>query len=93
MNHNHDLWECSDCGQYYGKQDLCFDGICEPCIERNKPRCRGCDGKDNVQDRYDAYGYGTGDWCDGCYESGRYPYRKDRYFDPLYAGERLEDDY
>lgn len=46
-------------------------------------------------ERFDAYGITTGNWCDACYESGRYPYRKDRYptieFDGY--GERLSDDY
>lgn len=55
--------------------------------------CRGCETRDDVYQQYDAYGYSTGYWCDACYESDRYPYRKDRYFDASYAGERLEDDY
>jgi hypothetical protein len=54
--------------------------------------CRGCETKD-VEDRNDHYGNSTGAWCDSCYNSGKYPYRKDDYFDPLYAGERMEDDY
>lgn len=42
--------------------------------------------------RYDAYGIPTGHWCDECYNSDRYPYRRDRYEYWEY-GERLEDDY
>ena len=42
--------------------------------------------------RNDAYGMFTGIYCDKCYDSDKYPYRKDRYHDPMYAGERLEPD-
>ena len=41
--------------------------------------------------RNDAYGIYTGLYCDDCYENN-YPYRKDRYYDPAYAGERMEPD-
>lgn len=60
--------------------------------------CRGCEqSHDMNQDkwvslRHDAYGYSTGWWCDECYEGDKYPYRRDRYFDPSYAGERLTDE-
>jgi len=40
--------------------------------------------------RFDSYGIYTGQYCDCCYERN-YPYRKDDYFDPSYAGESLED--
>jgi hypothetical protein len=49
-----------------------------------------CGNDKEVSARYDVYGYATGDWCDECYENGRYPYRKDRYYDYFNAGERLE---
>jgi len=42
--------------------------------------------------REDAYGLFTGLYCDECYnsdDSDKYPYRKDEYFDPAYAGERM----
>jgi hypothetical protein len=57
--------------------------------------CRGCETtkeESYVELRQDAYGIPTGYYCDDCYENN-YPYRKDRYFDESYAGERLEDDY
>jgi hypothetical protein len=57
--------------------------------------CRGCETTKEeayVELRQDAYGYSTGYYCDDCYENN-YPYRKDRYHDESYAGERLEDDY
>ena len=64
--------------------------------------CRGCEkpDKDNQRvspisyhmwARADAYGIYTGLYCDKCYKSN-YPYRKDRYFDPAYAGERMNPD-
>jgi len=43
--------------------------------------------------RKDAYGIFTGLYCDDCYDDEeKYPYRKDDYFDPSYAGERLYDE-
>ena len=43
--------------------------------------------------RVDAYGLFTGLYCDSCYNSDKYPYRKDRYHDPAYCGERMDEDY
>ena len=45
--------------------------------------------------RTDAYGMYTGLYCHKCYkDTTKYTYRKDRYFDEGYAGERLEpEDY
>jgi hypothetical protein len=54
--------------------------------------CRGCEVKD-AEERFDANGITTGYWCNDCYDSNKYPYRKDQYFDPGYAGESLEEDY
>lgn len=68
--------------------------------------CRGCDKPADLTDwadpraarkhhewiRYDNYGLYTGAYCDDCYENN-YPYRKDDYYDPGYAGERMDDDY
>jgi len=55
-------------------------------------QCRGdrCDSRDATR-RYDAYNIPTGNYCDECY-ANNYPYRKDVYFDPAYAGEALEPD-
>ena len=56
--------------------------------------CRGCGG-DESQEQHDAHGISTGYWCYECYESDRYPYRKDRYptIETHGYGERLNDDY
>ena len=56
--------------------------------------CRGC-GCDESQEQSDAHGISTGYWCHECYESSRYPYRKDRYptIETHGYGERLNDDY
>ena len=66
--------------------------------------CRGCQepDKENVRvspiqyhdwARADAYGIYTGLYCDKCYDDPhKYTYRKDEYYDPAYAGERMEPD-
>ena len=72
----------------------------------NEPKavCSGCEATDDyckpLTDhwwaRADSYGIYTGIYCDDCYnsnDSSRYPYRKDDYHDPAYAGERLDEDY
>ena len=43
--------------------------------------------------RTDAYGIYTGLYCDKCYDNPhKYTYRKDRYHDEGYCGERMEPD-
>jgi len=63
--------------------------------------CRGCKAdsgyhvrpiKHHEWARNDAYGIFTGIYCHNCYSSDKYPYKKDRYYDPMDAGERLEPD-
>ena len=46
-------------------------------------------------ERYDAHGISTGHWCDECYDSVGYPYRKDKYPTIEFNGygERLYNDY
>ena len=41
--------------------------------------------------RKDAYGLYTGLYCDDCFKNN-YPYRTDRYHDPMDCGERLDPD-
>lgn len=67
-----------DLGIKENKQLLCF------------PICKGC-GKESTEgleqhalryhkwQRYDHYGILTGKFCDKCYNSNKYPYRKDAY--------------
>lgn len=56
-------------------------------------KCKGCETV-HAYERSDAYGISTGHWCDKCYDDpSKYTYRKDNYFDPAYAGERMDDDY
>lgn len=40
--------------------------------------CRGCE-SDDAYERSDYYGISTGHWCDHCYNSIKYPYKKDAY--------------
>lgn len=47
---------------------------------------------EDVELRQDAYGIPTRHYCDDCYENN-YPYRKDRYYNYLDAGEYLDDNY
>ena len=43
--------------------------------------------------RNDAYGIYTGLYCDKCYnDPHKYTYRRDRYHDEAYCGERMEPD-
>jgi hypothetical protein len=52
--------------------------------------CMRCREKGSVSyEQYDAYGIYAGTMCDACFKKD---YRQDRYFDPDYAGERLEEE-
>jgi hypothetical protein len=55
--------------------------------------CKGCE--QESYERHDYYGISTGYWCDECYESSRYPYKKTRYATEEFDGygERLSEDY
>lgn len=57
-------------------------------------KCRGC-GTPEANEQCDAHGIPTGYWCEPCYESDKYPYRRDRYptMETHGYGERLDDDY
>jgi len=55
-------------------------------------KCRSC-GSIHTEERADAYGIFTGDYCNDCYnDSSKYPYKKYKYDYDSY-GERLENDY
>lgn len=53
--------------------------------------CRLC--QQPAEERFDAYNIYTGCYCEQCYNSDQYPFRKDRYPTQEYHGygERLED--
>ena len=55
--------------------------------------CGGCE--QEGYERHDYHGISTGHWCDKCYESSRYPYKKTRYATEEFDGygERLSEDY
>ncbi len=57
-------------------------------------KCKGCETV-HADERHDAYGITTGYWCEECFESEKYPYRRDRYptLEHDGYGERLEDEY
>lgn len=40
--------------------------------------CRGCE-SESCYERHDYHNNSTGHWCDECYDSRKYPYRKDDY--------------
>ena len=74
-----------------------LDSICPKCEEDSGYykvyHCRGCE-KSHAQERSDYYGITTGYWCEECYDSNKYPYKKDRYptIEHDGYGERLDDD-
>ena len=86
--------ECDDCeGTGYANIDYEEDVNDEACWKCNgygkyTPRTSV---EHHMWSRADAYGIYTGLYCDKCYKDN-YPYRKDEYYDPAYAGERMEPD-
>lgn len=70
--------------------DMMWDHYGDGYYIRKVITCRSCDSEGYM--RNDAYGISTGYWCDSCYDSSKYPYRKDRYDYEAY-GERLDDNY
>ena len=56
--------------------------------------CKTIDCKHDANERFDAYGITTGWWCDSCFNSNKYPYRKDKYptIETHGFGERLNND-
>lgn len=80
----------ADCQEMCPDKDYWIEEGTEYILEK----CRGC-GTVHADHRYDAHGVETGIWCEECYDSDKYPYRKDRY--PTQEthgyGEYLENDY
>jgi hypothetical protein len=64
-------------------------------LEKPSPRCsyKGCL-SDDLFDRY-SFGCYAGRWCDTHWPMSGYrdATDPDAVFDPMYAGERIEDDY
>ena len=80
------LYHCKGCQKADEEYPLKFDDyeVDEPIY--NAPKVEY-----HMWARNDAYGIYTGLYCDDCYKNN-YPYRKDRYHDESYCGERLEPD-
>ena len=78
------LYHCKGCQKADEEYPLKFDDyeVDEPIY--NAPKVEY-----HIWARNDAYGIYTGLYCDDCYKNN-YPYRKDRYHDEAYCGERLE---
>ena len=70
-----------------------MDAICQGCEKKAEEGFTSGELIYHYWARNDAYGLYTGLYCDSCYKSDRYPYRKDNYYDPAYAGERMDEDY
>jgi hypothetical protein len=101
------LYHCAGCkkpDKEYPNKEV----ECEKCegtgyfLEGSREYCNVCDGYGNYTPRTsvayhmwarnDSYGIYTGLYCDKCYKDN-YPYKRGRYFDEAYCGERLEGDY
>ena len=80
------LYHCKGCQKADEEYPLKFDDyeVDEPIY--NAPKVEY-----HMWARNDAYGIYTGLYCDDCYKNN-YPYRKDRYHDESYCGERMEPD-
>ena len=79
--------ELADCRNFWPDQEFWI----EEGTEYIYTKCRGC-GTVHANECHDAYGITTGFWCDECYDSSNYPYKKYRYDYEAY-GERLDYDY
>ena len=80
------LYHCAGCHkpdkEYPNKEKWC-----EHTGELVVPRCRPLEY--HKWSRNDAYGIYTGLYCDKCYKHN-YPYKRGRYHDESYCGERIE---
>ena len=66
---------------------------CNGCKKPDKDNQRVSPISYHMWARADAYGIYTGLYCDKCYKDReKYTYRKDNYYDPAYAGERMNPD-
>ena len=91
-------------GDYEDCEECLGSGL-ENSEEETENDCWMCGGRGNYIRRLhsikehrwarnDAYGLYTGLYCNKCYDDPeKYTYRKDRYYDPAYCGERMDEDY
>ena len=80
------LFHCSGCHKPDKEFPLNFDDY-----EYGEPIYTAPKVSNHMWARNDAYGIYTGLYCDKCYKDN-YPYRRDRYHDESYCGERMEPD-
>ena len=91
--------------EYPNEETECDECVGEDCgaFVDEDGYCWKCGGKGYYLDkisveyhrwsRVDAYGIYTGRYCDKCYNNPhKYIYRKDRYHDEAYCGERINPD-
>ena len=82
------LFHCSGCKKPDKEYPNRFDDY-----EYGEPVYNTPKTSEHMWARADAYGIYTGLYCDKCYDDPhKYTYRKDEYYDPAYAGERMEPD-
>ena len=80
------MFHCSGCHKPDKEFPLKFDDY-----EYGEPIYNAPSVRYHQWSRADAYGIYTGLYCDKCYIDN-YPYRRDRYHDESYCGERMEPD-
>ena len=99
------LYHCAGCEKpdkdYPDKEVECYECLGEylNAYVNESGECWKCNGErviiNTTQVKYhkwarnDAYGIYTGLYCDKCYKHN-YPYKKYRYHDESYCGERIE---
>lgn len=66
--------EMESCKQCWPEQEFWI----EQGTHHITQKCRGCETL-QCNERYDAHGITTGLWCESCYNSNEYPYRRDKY--------------
>ena len=102
------LYNCGGCHKpdpdFSGELEDCDECLGSGCGDTEDEDCWMCAGRGNyvrklhsITEHYwsrsDAYGLYTGLYCDKCYnDPEKYTYRKDRYHDPSYCGERMNPD-
>ena len=82
------LFRCAGCKKPDKEFPLRFDDY-----EYDEPIYNAPKTSEHYWARVDAYGIYTGLYCDECYrDPHQYTFRKDKYHDEGYCGERMEPD-